>query len=101
MPWSGQIVNQQTRCGALMFSIEGVLIWLLLSRTRGAKKVGDTERTEKQKTRELEAAQARALPEPLPSRDRTHHLHAGAHLQRAKIRIKQLHLKPGRASHIF
>jgi hypothetical protein len=51
----------------LMLAIEGVLIWLLMSRKRGAREVGDTERVKEQPTKELDAAQARALPEPVSS----------------------------------
>lgn len=51
----------------LMLVVEGTFIWLLLGRRRGVKETGDTERPKEQTTRELDAAQARALPEPLPS----------------------------------
>jgi predicted amidophosphoribosyltransferase len=43
----------------LMFAVEGVFIWMLLSRRREAKGVGEAK--------ELDAAQARALPEPSSS----------------------------------
>jgi uncharacterized membrane protein YvbJ len=51
----------------LMFAIEGVFIWMLLSRRRGAKEVRDTEEAKEQVTKELDAAQPRALAEPVPS----------------------------------
>ena len=51
----------------LMFVVEGVLIGLLLKGRRGAKKAGDAERLKEQPTKELGEAQARALPEPVPS----------------------------------
>ena len=51
----------------LMLVVEGVLIGLLLSGRRGAKKAGDTERLKEQTTKELGEAQARVLPEPVPS----------------------------------
>ena len=51
----------------LMLIIEGAFIWLLLSRTRGAKEAGDMTRLKEQTTKELDAAQALSLPEPLPS----------------------------------
>jgi uncharacterized paraquat-inducible protein A len=51
----------------LMLAVEGVLIWLLLNRKKGAREAGDTERLKEQTTKELGAAQPRALPEPVPS----------------------------------
>jgi hypothetical protein len=50
-----------------MLSLEGVFIRLLLRRKRGAEEVGDAVHLQGQATRELDAAQARALPEPVPS----------------------------------
>lgn len=52
---------------AVMLVVEGVLIWLLVSGRRGVRGVGDAEPPKGQKTRELGEAQARALPEPVPS----------------------------------
>ena len=51
----------------IMLSLEGVFIRLLLRRKRGAEEAGDTVRLKGQATRELDASQARVLPEPLPS----------------------------------
>lgn len=51
----------------LLFMVEGTFIWLLLSRRRGIKEAGDGERLQERATKELDEAQARALPEPLPS----------------------------------
>jgi hypothetical protein len=51
----------------IMLSLEGVFIRLLLRRKRGAEKAGDTVLLKGQATRELDAAQARELPEPMPS----------------------------------
>jgi hypothetical protein len=51
----------------IMLSLEGVFIRLLLRRQRGAEEAGDTVRLKGQATRELAAAQARVLPEPMPS----------------------------------
>ena len=51
----------------LLFVVEGVLIGLLLKGRRGAKGAGAAERPEEQTTRELGEAQARVLPEPVPS----------------------------------
>ncbi|HEY0405777.1 MAG TPA: zinc ribbon domain-containing protein [Pyrinomonadaceae bacterium] len=53
---------------AMMFMVEGVLVWLLLSRRSGrVKEAGDGGRVKQQETKELDAAQARSLPEPTPS----------------------------------
>jgi hypothetical protein len=51
----------------IMLSLEGVIIRLLLRRQRGAEEAGDTVLLKGQATRELDAAQARVLPEPMPS----------------------------------
>ena len=51
----------------IMLSIEGVLVRLLFRRKRGPEEAGDPVLLKGQATRELEAAQARALPEPMPS----------------------------------
>ena len=51
----------------IMLSVEGVIIRLLLRRKRGTEEAGDTVLLKGQATRELDAAQARALPELMPS----------------------------------
>ena len=51
----------------VMLSLEGVFIRLLFRRQRGAEEAGDTGRWKGQATRELDAARARVLPEPMPS----------------------------------
>jgi hypothetical protein len=51
----------------LLIVIEGVLIGLLLKGRKEAKNRGDGARPEEQTTRELGDAQARVLPEPVPS----------------------------------
>jgi hypothetical protein len=51
----------------LMLLVEGVFIWLLLKRTRGVRVVGDSVPLEEQAIKELGAAQARVLAEPVPS----------------------------------
>ena len=51
----------------IMLSLEGVFIRLLLRRTRGAEETGDTVLLKRQPTRELDAAQGRVLPGPMPS----------------------------------
>jgi hypothetical protein len=51
----------------LMFSIEGVFIWLLVNRRSAVQEAGASRRLNAQETKELEGTQARALPEPMPS----------------------------------
>ena len=51
----------------LMLVLEGVFIRLLLTRNRGAGITDESARLREQTTRELDAKQARALPEPLAS----------------------------------
>ena len=51
----------------IMLSLEGVFIRLLFRRKRGAEEAGNTVLLKGQATRELDAAQARVLPEPMPS----------------------------------
>ena len=51
----------------IMLLIEGVLMWLLLRRNRGAEETGDTSLSKEEATKELDAAQARALPETMTS----------------------------------
>ena len=51
----------------MMLILEGTFIWLLISRRRGHQKVGEMEQSREQTTKELDAAQVRALPEPVPS----------------------------------
>ena len=54
-------------CFLIMLLLEGVIIRLLFRRQRGAEEAGDTGRLKGQATRELDAAQARGLPESMPS----------------------------------
>jgi ABC-type nickel/cobalt efflux system permease component RcnA len=51
----------------IMLLVEGVFIWQLLRRKRGAGERGDTTLSKGQATKELDAAQARGLPEAMPS----------------------------------
>jgi heme A synthase len=51
----------------IMLSIEGVFVSLLLRRKRGSEEAGGATLLQGQATRELDAAQARALPEPASS----------------------------------
>src|SRR5216684_8994587 len=63
----GLILAFTTLSFLIMLSLEGVFIRLLLRRKRGAEEAGDTVLLKGQATRELDAAQARVLPEPMPS----------------------------------
>ena len=51
----------------LLLLIEGVFIRLLFRRKRGAEATRDTAAVKGQATKELDAIQTRALPEPVPS----------------------------------
>ena len=51
----------------IMLSIEGVIVRLLLRRKRGTEDAGDTVLLKRQATKELDAAPARMLPQPVPS----------------------------------
>ena len=63
----GQILAFALPCFLLMFLLEAVFIRLLFRRKDGAEETGDTMLRKGQATRELDVAQARGLPEPLPS----------------------------------
>jgi uncharacterized paraquat-inducible protein A len=62
----GLIVTFTVLSFALMFAVEGVLIWLLFERLRSAKKASGTSQLKEQTTRELDSPDVRALPEPVP-----------------------------------
>ncbi len=64
---AGQILAFTLLSFLIMVFLEGVFIRLLLRRKRGAEEAGDTVLSKGQATKELDAAQARALPEPVPS----------------------------------
>ena len=64
---TGIILTITLLCFLLMFAVEGVFIWMLLSRRRGAKGLGEAKEAKEQVTKELDAAQARALPESVSS----------------------------------
>ena len=51
----------------LLLLLEGVLLWLLLRRTRISRATSDAAPSGEQTTKELNAAQARALAEGVPS----------------------------------
>jgi uncharacterized membrane protein len=63
----GQILAFTILSFLIMLLVEGVFIWQLLRRKRGAEEPGDTALSKEQATKELEAAQARVLPEAVPS----------------------------------
>jgi hypothetical protein len=63
----GQILAFALLSFLIMLSIEGVLVRLLFRRRRGTEESGDTVMLKGQATKELDAAQPRGLPEPVPS----------------------------------
>jgi hypothetical protein len=63
----GQILAFTILSFLIMLLVEGVFIWQLLHRKGGAKETGDTALAKKQATKELDVAQARVLPEAIPS----------------------------------
>ena len=63
----GQILAFTILSFLIMLLVEGVFIWQLLRRKRGAEETGDTALSKEQATKELDAAQARVLPEAMPS----------------------------------
>ena len=63
----GQILALTLLSFLIMLLIEGVFISLLLRRARGAEEARDTAPLKEQATKELDAAQAKVLPEPVPS----------------------------------
>lgn len=62
----GQIFQFTVLSFMIMLLVEGVCIWQLFRRNRGTKEKRTT-RAQEQPTKELDAANARALPEPAPS----------------------------------
>ena len=63
----GQILALTMLSFLIMLLLEGVFVYLLLSRKRADNAPGDTWRLKERATNELDAAQVRALPEPLSS----------------------------------
>jgi hypothetical protein len=63
----GQVLAFALLSFLIMLTIEGVFISLLLRRKRGTEEASEAMRSKVQATRELDAAQARVLPEPVPS----------------------------------
>ena len=63
----GQIFAFTLLSFLIMLSLEGVFIRLLLRRKRGTEEAGDAVLLKGPATKELDAGQARVLPEPVPS----------------------------------
>jgi hypothetical protein len=63
----GQVLAFAMLSFLIMLSLEGVFLRLLFRRRRGPKEAGDTGQLKGQATRELDAAQARVLPEHMSS----------------------------------
>ena len=63
----GQILAFMILSFLIMLLVEGVFIWQLLRRKRGAEETGDSAPSNEQATKELDAAHARMLTEPVPS----------------------------------
>lgn len=63
----GQILAFMMVSFIIMLLVEGMFIWQLFRGKRGAGEAGDKALSSKQTTKELEAAQARVLPEAMPS----------------------------------
>ena len=64
---AGQILGFATLSFLIMLLIEGVLIWRLSRRQRGAEETGAVALSKEQPMRELDPARARELPEAMPS----------------------------------
>ena len=64
---NGQILAFATLSFLIMLLIEGVLVWRLSRRRRGAEETGGRALTKELTTKELDAARARVLPEAMPS----------------------------------
>ena len=64
---AGQILGFAILSFLIMLSIEGVLVWRLSRHRLGAAGAGDIAPTQGPATKELERAQERTLPEPVPS----------------------------------
>ena len=64
---AGVILGFAVLCFLIMLFLEGVFLRLLFRRKRGTKEAGDIVRLKGPETKELDAAQARVLPEPVPS----------------------------------
>jgi uncharacterized protein (DUF697 family) len=63
----GLILAFALLCFLIMLSLEGVFVRLLFRRRHGTEEAGDNVRFKGQATKELDAAHARAMPEPVSS----------------------------------
>jgi ABC-type nickel/cobalt efflux system permease component RcnA len=63
----GQILAFTILSFLIMLLVEGVFIWQLLRSKRGTQETSDTALSKEQAPKELGPAQARGLPEPIPS----------------------------------
>jgi hypothetical protein len=63
----GQILAFTILSFLIMLLVEGVFTWQLLLRKRGIEETGNTALSKEEAPKELDAAQARVLPEPIPS----------------------------------
>src|SRR5436853_5674702 len=63
----GQILAFTILSFLIMLLVEGVFIWQLLRRKRSAEETGNSALSKEQARKELDAAQARVLPEAMPS----------------------------------
>ena len=63
----GQILAFTILSFLIMLLVEGVFSWQFLRRKRGAEETRDTALSKEQVTKELDVAQARVLPEAMPS----------------------------------
>ena len=63
----GQILAFTILSFLIMLLVEGVFTWQLFRRKRGIQETGNTALSKEEAPKELDAAQARVLPEPVPS----------------------------------
>jgi len=63
----GQILAFMILSFLLILLVEGVFTWQFLFRKRGYEGTGDTALSKQQAMKQLDASQARVLPEPVPS----------------------------------
>jgi hypothetical protein len=79
---AGQILAFTMLSFLIMLLIEGVCLRLLFRRKRGTEEAGDTALVKGQATKELDAAQARALPEPASVTEHTTRAFERIHVER-------------------
>ena len=79
---AGQILAFTMLSFLIMLLIEGVCLRLLFRRKRVTEETGDTALVKGQATKELDAAQARALPEPASVTEHTTRAFEPIHVER-------------------